>query len=82
MTHPNIYIIIQSIWIEVERVKRQKLNFKLKRVKSELVPKNKLIGDFRSTVAQLQYSIEVTIFYMKANLPTQEWLYTGFYSVI
>ena len=54
----NIDVNTQSFQITVERIKRQKLHAKFKRVKRELIPKNKIIGN-------LQYT--VTISYMREN---------------
>ena len=46
----NIDVNTQSLRVEVEKPKRKKLRIQLKRVKKELIPKNKLIKDIYATV--------------------------------
>ena len=52
----HIHVFSQSLRLDVEKAKRQKLSFKLKRVRRDLIPKNKTIESLRDTIDQFQFS--------------------------
>ena len=56
----NLDVHTQSLRVVVEKAKRQKLRTKLRRIKKELIPKNKFISNDCASINQLQ-EIMVTL---------------------
>ena len=53
----NIDIHTQSLRIEVERVKKQKLRARLKRIKREDLPTNRILSQVRHDMAVMQEQV-------------------------
>ena len=57
--HLNLDMHTQSIRVEVEKVKRQKLRSKLKRVKREMIPNNHFISQICPDISLLHESMGI-----------------------